>query len=82
MLLFYIFFKKEGSNPFLSNGRVNIFSLESRKFFVKKQPHHLTASPQKIITQRPFLANSTTGPSASATPKAFASNSGPTKTDM
>ncbi len=39
MVLFYIFVKKEGSNPFSSNGRVKIFSSESRKFFVKKQPH-------------------------------------------
>ena len=39
MLLFYIFVKKEGSNPFSSNDRVKIFSSESREFFVKKQPH-------------------------------------------
>ena len=36
---FCIFVKKQGSNLFSSNGRVKIFSSESRIFFVKKQPH-------------------------------------------
>ncbi len=45
MLLFYIFVKKEGSNPFSSNGRVKIFSSESRKFFVRKQPHPIPPPP-------------------------------------
>ena len=34
-----IFVKKQGSKLFSSNGRVNIFSAESKKIFVKKQPH-------------------------------------------
>ena len=42
-ILFNIFNKKQGSNLFLSIGRVKIFSSESRKIFVKKQPHHLEA---------------------------------------
>ena len=39
MLYLTFFVKKQGSNPFSSIGRVKIFSSESRKIFVKKQPH-------------------------------------------
>ncbi len=38
-ILFCIFVKKQSCNLFLSIGRVKIFSSESRKFFVKKQPY-------------------------------------------
>ncbi len=46
---FCIFVKKQGSNLFSSNGRVKIFSSESRIFFVKKQPHppHMPAATQR-----------------------------------
>ncbi len=40
-----IFVKKQGSKLFSSNGRVNIFSAESKKIFVKKQPH----PPQSVF---------------------------------
>ncbi len=38
-MLFCIFVKMQGSMLLSSNGRVKLFLLESRKMFVKKQPH-------------------------------------------
>ncbi len=44
-MLFCIFVKKQGSMLLSSNGRVKLFSLESRKMFVKKQPHPAIVLP-------------------------------------
>ncbi len=43
-----IFVKKQGSNLFSSNGRVKIFSWESRKVFVKKQGSNLFSSNGRV----------------------------------
>ncbi len=55
-MLLCIFVKKQGSNKFSSNGKVKIFSSESRKFFVKKQPHlHIFISQPSKNPFRTFL---------------------------
>ena len=54
-MLFCFFVKKQGSKQFSSNGRVKIFSSESRKSFVKKQPHRPTLLRPEATTGASLL---------------------------
>ena len=48
--MFCIFVNWQGSKLFSSNGRVKLFSSESRKIFVKKQPHRCVSVCQPEIS--------------------------------